>query len=457
MIDPMEQMSLSRGSSNSGADLFAKAITSLSPSQLEQLVFDARTKSITGLSTDVGCVVDTLPKEGGSNIVYKATFSDGTTWAIRIPIPHEHSDEFPPQHWHRSMELDVSTQRFIYSRVPSIPIPRIHDWSSGTNNPIGRPYIITDYLPGTNLAKVWNDQSWISNSKREYIFAQLAGWMTELAAIEFPRIGRLDPVSPGQVVPFEPDPTQGFDEAYGPYNSAHAFISDLLRMKRKKEDNPTFAVLQLFLSALPDPTLDGPPFTLHHPDLDSQNILVADDGTVTGLIDWDNVCIGPQQGGAARYPSWITVDWDPLFYGWHPDHTPEENLPYDSPEELHAYREMYLAAIDKASSGKLTKSTRNSHVWTTLEIAAVNTYAASHIIYHLGKYVFGSSVLTYEVTRGIEVAAWYRTGYDQEGIAQVTGIFLTYACVSSVLLADCFFLSEPLGSEVGSEPSEGED
>ena len=62
------------------------------------------------------------------------------------------------------------------------------------------------------------------------------------------------------------------------------------------------AVLQLFLSALTDRTLDGPPFVLSHPDFGSQNVLVDDDGTITGIIDWDNVDICPRQGAAAACP-----------------------------------------------------------------------------------------------------------------------------------------------------------
>jgi hypothetical protein len=35
-------------------------------------------------------------------------------------------------------------------------------------------------------------------------------------------------------------------------------------------------------------------FVLRHPDLDLQNILVDDDGNVTGNIDWDNCLAVPQ-------------------------------------------------------------------------------------------------------------------------------------------------------------------
>lgn len=65
---------------------------------------------------------------------------------------------------------------------------------------------------------------------------------------------------------------------------------------------------------------------MNHPSyfLTSQNVLIDDDGTITGIINWDNVSIGPRQGAAAAYPLWLTVDWNPLFYGLPP---PEDNAP----------------------------------------------------------------------------------------------------------------------------------
>lgn len=128
------------------------------------------------------------------------------------------------------------------------------------------------------------------------------------------------------------------------------------------------AALQLFVSSLPDNTLEGPPFILYHPDFDSQNVLVDEDGVITGIIDWDNVHIGPRRGAAAAYPSWLTVDWDPLYHGWSKKSSPEVNAGYDSPAELAKYRKAQLDTIHFASAGKLTDITRNSHVRTVLLI-----------------------------------------------------------------------------------------
>ena len=295
-----------------------------------------------------------------------------------------------------------------------------------------------------NLSKVWNNSSWITDLKRKRIFEQIARWMVELSTLEFDKIGCLDWDDTARlhhVVPF-PDSSAFFvgvpsEEKYdegptGPFDTAHSFLSFLLSTRRRIADSPMLAVLQVFLSALPDNTLDGPPFVLYHPDLDSKNVLVNEDGVIIGIIDWDNVHIGPRQGAAAAYPSWLTVDWDPLYYGWSKKASPEANSDYDSPAELAKYRKAYLAAIHRASAGKLTDITRNFHVWITLSIAICNGTATSKIVDHLSKFIFGSGLLGYEVEEGIRRGVWYALGKSPETIAEVAGV-LYILCLGSIV------------------------
>jgi len=257
--------------------------------------------------------------------------------------------------------------------------------------------------------------------------------MVELSALEFDRIGRIDidditgqhhivsfPDAEHLIVRREAlDPDAVQVEEVGPFASSHEFLRCLMERRGMTDDSPMLALLQLFVSAVPDQSFDGPPFTLFPPDFDSQNVLVSDDGTITGLIDWDGVYVGPRQGGAAAYPSWITVDWNPTFYGWSHLSTAEENSQFDSAAELDRFRKMYLDIIDRVSFGMLTSITRNSHVWSALHIAVTNSIATSGIVDHLSKYVFGSGVLGYEVEEGIKNSAWYRIRQSADHIAQV--------------------------------------
>jgi aminoglycoside phosphotransferase (APT) family kinase protein len=164
----------------------------------------------------------------------------------------------------------------------------------------------------------------------------------------------------------------------------------LLSIKRHASNLP---MLQLFLSALPDSTLDGTRFVLSHPDFNSQNMLVDRNGTITGIIDWDNVDIHPRQGAVAIYPTWLTVDWDPLFHGWSRGASPKENTGHDSPAGLVTYHRAYLDAITRASRGRFVHITRNSHIWTTLYISLANGIATSGIVDHLSTFVLTAPCL----------------------------------------------------------------
>ncbi|CAL1696811.1 unnamed protein product [Somion occarium] len=413
-------------------DEFSDVIASLNPAHLEDLALTTRRLQF-DVPSDLSCTVVLSPRIGSYNIVYETLFSDGIRWAIRVP------GEVLTSAAARSMQLDIITQEFM-SLKTSLPIPKIYRWSLDFDNPLSRPFVITDFMPGTNLSKLWHNKDWMTHEKRIHIFQQLANWMTELSLLEFEQIGRLDFDSitdTHRIIPFPDisalllsgqDPADSDESSTirahadvnpsaGPFSSTHAYLSRKLMHRRQQSDSPMLGVLQLFLSALPDPTLDGPPFVLSHPDFEYQNVMVDHEGTITALIDWDGVFVGPRQGGAASYPSWLTVDWDPLFYGWRADASEEENAEFDSPSDLERYREMYLEAIDRASRGKLTPITRNSHIFESLDIGISKAIASSSIMHHLSKFVFGSASLVLNVKEGIKTSSWYNL--DKGAIAQI--------------------------------------
>ena len=120
---------------------------------------------------------------------------------------------------------------------------------------------------------------------------------------------------------------------------------------------------------------DRESFVLAHPDLDSQNLLVSEDGTVTALIDWDNVHTVPRCIGYSRYPSWLTRDWDPMKYGYGKSGSRPEN----SPEELEYFREVYAAHINSLLSETIDYSTK-SHLYEAVWIAASSPMCLDHIV-----------------------------------------------------------------------------
>ena len=84
------------------------------------------------------------------------------------------------------------------------------------------------------------------------------------------------------------------------------------------------------------------------------------------------------------------------------DASPADNKGHDSPAELASYRKPCLNTITRAPRGELTHITRNSPVFTTMNIGITNKFATARILNHLSKFVFGSEILGDEVERAIK-------------------------------------------------------
>ena len=112
--------------------------------------------------------------------------------------------------------------------------------------------------------------------------------------------------------------------------------------------------------------------------------MVDDEGSLTGIIDWDNVYTVPRYLGYATYPGWITRDWDPLMYGY-PDTETE-----DSPEKLETYRELYS---EKMLEGLQDKGdwafVQKSHVYEAVSLAASSEMIRLEIVRKLVDHVLG--------------------------------------------------------------------
>ena len=146
----------------------------------------------------------------------------------------------------------------------------------------------------------------------------------------------------------------------------------------------------------------GRRFVLAHPDFDVQNVLVADDGTLCGLIDWDGVASVPREIGCAQYPLWLMRDWVPFNYEYDiRERRPEEGAGFEesSPAELASYRALYAHFMEKeierqtggpnqvTAFGTLPKQeaqlTRQSVIMRDLDLAASNPILLTDILSHI--------------------------------------------------------------------------
>ncbi|KAL1734142.1 hypothetical protein EV714DRAFT_281264 [Schizophyllum commune] len=345
-------------------------------------------------------------------------YNDGGHWVFRIP-----RGEWDDVAAH-AMLSDITTQRFIATKIPSFPIPRMHGHSCDSENILRRPFMVTDFVLGTKLVKVWNDPSWWTGGRtRENTLRSIAKHMAQLASLEFDQIGSLQVHDDGSyhIGPFLalrdllPDHPNG-DAPFGPFSSTRAFMFTLLEKAREVDDSSSFSLLELLLGSLLEHQFDGAPFHLSYPDFDSQNVFVDDKGEVAGFIDWDGVGVYPRQLGALTYPSWLTVDWDPVMYEMY---KAQPNC--DSEDELHRLRNVYCDALDEVLEGRFGAVARNSHVVQALYSAITQRGFRWSIVHHLAKYVFCSQSLAFDVEDAVERCPRFQKGFSGISLSLLTG------------------------------------
>jgi Phosphotransferase enzyme family len=135
-------------------------------------------------------------------------------------------------------------------------------------------------------------------------------------------------------------------------------------------------LLQIIIDAVP--IVKNEQFVLAHPDFDVQNFLVSQDGYLTGVLDWDGVATYPRYLGYARYPGWITRDWDPMAYryGFEEPAWKKE----DSPETLRKFRRLYRRIVEEELGREEADAMVNSHLYEAIDIAARNPMHSAAIV-----------------------------------------------------------------------------
>ncbi|KAH7086160.1 kinase-like domain-containing protein [Paraphoma chrysanthemicola] len=230
-------------------------------------------------------------------------------YVVRVP-GHGTKD-----HWQEedayTLEREVDMLKILSSRT-SVPVSKVLAYSTSHDNALGFPFILMTRLPGKDAYSIWFDQAYQGNieaactadvpsiateRKRTTFLRSLAKVMTEIQSISFPGIG-----------------LPKYDE---------------------QEDET---------------------FTVHHNDLDLQNILVDTEGNVTGIIDWDNSYVSPRCTGAAAVPMFLRGDWFP-YYANSLDNSPHMIFNY------HHYREVYAAAMVEAGNITDAKYTMKSALY----------------------------------------------------------------------------------------------
>jgi aminoglycoside phosphotransferase (APT) family kinase protein len=348
-------------------------------------------------------------------LIHVLDFNDGIKWVLRLPLKDPGS---------RRLQSEIMTMHFI-RKYTTIPIPDIISFDSTTENEIASPYTIMQFNDGTPVCQIWWDESGPTplEERRHRILDTVASAMSQLTQFKFNKIGCLEfegdtrshLVSSPKIGPLnieqeeeirqqEAEHNGAIFKSVGPFDSSREYLTSLLDAQIIEDDS--FAIgmnrlLRMMVESLPLSSsiveslplsrsiveslplsrsmTENESFVLTHPDFGGQNFLVAEDGTLTAIIDWDNVQTVPQWIGCRSYPAWLTRDWDPLMYGY-----PEAERE-NSPEELDAYRKYYAGRMASLGSAQFTTK---SHIYEAIYNASSSPACADSIIDKIFHHLF---------------------------------------------------------------------
>ena len=96
------------------------------------------------------------------------------------------------------------------------------------------------------------------------------------------------------------------------------------------------------------------------------NILVDDDGNVTGILDWDRVCAAPRFVGYASIPRFLRQDWLDYFTVF--------NFPCMG-YQLDNYRQIYIKAMEETGCDEARFTAKSGMYLAVEEVLISKMYA----------------------------------------------------------------------------------
>ncbi|KAI9872162.1 MAG: hypothetical protein M1830_002007 [Pleopsidium flavum] len=356
--------------------------------------------------------------EGSYNRVHILQFADGIKYVIRVPC-FGWGDRWTKEDA-ISLRSQALTMRYIKSNT-ALPLPEVYAYDATFENEIGAPYIGMSFVEGVAVDELWHDsreEIVVKEARKRRILDSIAIVMSELHLLSFDKFGALefkdetaqDPeVGPNVIL----DEGSLGDEDYGlrhetellgPFDTTqdyfHYCFHEATKEGRSKEkaDLGIRKLLSMIVDCLPFskrthvPGATRETFVLSPPDFGPQNILVNENGEVTGIIDWDGVSTRPQWLGCSSYPLWLMRDWS-VMYNW-----PAESE--DSPEQLEEYRRYYAmrleALMDERGGSRYTKkSDRFEAVMSAIDPSSLDSFAVDQIMTRVlpGGFIWGEGNL----------------------------------------------------------------
>ena len=285
-----------------------------------------------------------------------------------------------------------------------VPLPRVIAYDCSLENDVGAPFVILSCIGGICARQVWNTEEGVVSKeiRRQNILRSMAQAMAGLRHLKHPKSGSLwfgddpgdEPVVgeswnlriEGYIIERE------FAVAEGYCSTREKVMNDLQSLLEVNgfpdhcQDLSTKGGLELyrlitgaFLVAAEVPEINtDEDFVLTHADFDIQNLMVDDEGNLTGVLDWDGLSSQPRQAGWSMVPFWLQNDWSPT-YQWPP--AIGANFAMIRPDEFEWYRQSYARYLWEACNGLGDCCfTAKSHIYRAFLNSTSERYAAMRFV-----------------------------------------------------------------------------
>ncbi|KAI1170884.1 kinase-like domain-containing protein [Nemania sp. FL0916] len=284
------------------------------------------------LNNGLICAPFSKRTNGMNNLVCILEFSDCTRWVARISL---HSSAAASA----KLRSEIAVMQLIKERC-ECPVPEIFAYETDSNNSVGVPYILMEFLPGNTAMdsaggyEVHGGR--IPQVHRQRFYRSVAKCHAQFTALRFPKIGTVFRNQKGEydIGPF-PNIGGPFDCATSFYRAwaAHAkFPLGTGLILEMMKGGPAERVLQsinefpsrIMAAASWISSNDHGPFPLCHADFYHSNIVVDENFEVLGIIDWESACTLPLE--LVDFPCFLSTM--PISFG-SPDNYDENGQPID--------------------------------------------------------------------------------------------------------------------------------
>ncbi|KAI1974377.1 hypothetical protein LOZ53_002829 [Ophidiomyces ophidiicola] len=269
--------------------------------------------------------------QGSYNINFPVVFCDTDgcemeKWIVRIPLIPRLA--FPEE----KMRGEIATMKYV-SEKTKIPIPQLYGYSISSDNVLGQPFMLLEFIEGQTLHSVLEFLE-ANEEKRKHVYSQLGLIYLELFQQQFDRIGALTLDETDQNWVFKhnrPLTISINDQEVGGLNvcqylSKHQTFTSTVdyaymllntifnefyhrRDSVYDEEDARCYIYSLYLAQgvimeWIRPEFNHGPFILMHKDLRPCNIIVDDNLNSISVLDWEWSHTVPTQLFVP--PSWLT-------------------------------------------------------------------------------------------------------------------------------------------------------